>query len=180
MGMRMAGRRYGHGAAVAALLALWACSGGAPADQAVPGATASASDVDTLPAPSSSLDTGPPPAALHPLEGTEWIVVALPGAPPPPPGVRATLVLDREGAVVQGSTGCNTFDGSWQVAGTRLTLGLTSITGRRCDDALARLETDYVEALRRTGSFRLRGDVLELLGEGGVVARLEPRSTTGG
>jgi len=154
--------------ALAVLAVLWACSGEAPAGR---GASA-APEAEALPAPVSSPDTLPPGGALHPLEGTEWIVVELPGAPPPPPGAR--------GSVLRGSTGCNTFDGSWEVAGTRLTLGLTSITDRRCDGGLTRLETDYLEALRRTGSFRLRGDVLELLGESGVVARLEPRGTSGG
>lgn len=162
--------------ALAVLAALWACSGEPSAGR---GASA-APEAEALPAPVSSPDTPPPAGALHPLEETEWIVVELPGAPPPPPGARAMLVLDREGSVLRGSTGCNTFDGSWEVAGTRLTLGLTSITDRRCDGGLTRLETDYLEALRRTGSFRLRGDVLELLGESGVVARLEPRGTSGG
>jgi heat shock protein HslJ len=173
-------RRDGGGLALAALAVLWACSGEAPAGRGASAASEAPPEAEALPAPVSSPDTLPPEGALHPLEGTEWIVVELPGASPPPGGPHATLVLDREGSVIRGSTGCNTFDGSWEVAGTRLTLGLTSITGRQCDGALARLETDYLEALRRTGSFRLRGDVLELLGEAGVVARLEPRGTTGG
>jgi len=110
-----------------------------------------------------------PPEA--PLEGTEWRLVALPGAPDPPPGAHATLVLEREGGLLHGSTGCGGFDGSWEIAGTRLTLGLGAVGGRRCGPVLARLETDYLEALRRSGSFRLRGDTLELLGAEGVVAR---------
>ncbi len=125
-------------------------------------------------------DTLPPPILQHPLEDTEWVLVALPGAPGPPPGAHATLVLDRDGSLLHGSTGCNDFDGSWEIAGTRLTLGVTGITGRGCDAELTRLQTDYIEALRRAGSFRLLGDVLELLGEAGVVARFEPRGTTGG
>ncbi len=108
-----------------------------------------------------------------PLEETEWRLVALPGAPDPPQGARATLVFAHEGGFVRGNTGCNDFDGSWEMAGTRLTLGLGEIGRASCAPEVARLETDYLEALRRAGSYRLRGDTLDLLGAQGVVARFE-------
>lgn len=105
------------------------------------------------------------------MEGTEWVLVTLPGAPPPPPGARATLLMERERSTLSVSSGCNTFDGAYQLVGARLTLGLGERTWARCGPELARLETDYLDALRRTGSYRLRGDTLELLGELGVSAR---------
>ena len=45
-----------------------------------------------------------------------------------------------------------------------------------CGEALMRLEASYLEALRVTGSFRLTGSGLDLVGESGVVARLESGS----
>lgn len=108
------------------------------------------------------------------LEGTEWVLVSLPGAPDPPEGARATLVLDDERGILHGSTGCGTFDGSYQLEGGRLRLGVTGVVPASCADALARLATDYLEALRLTGSWRLRADTLALIGEAGVVARFRP------
>jgi heat shock protein HslJ len=154
-----------------ALVALGACGSGernaAPETSPPVAAGADTSAVE--------IPTAPPGDVFPeaPLEGTEWRLVALPGAPDPPPGALATLVLEHEGGIVRGSTGCNGFDGSWKIAGTRVTLGLGALGTTPCGPELGRLETDYVEALRRAGSYRLRGDTLELLGAQGVVARFE-------
>ena len=156
-------------------LAVLGCAGDEP------GRTRAASD--SLAAATPRADTNavagppigaPPPAAASPeapLEGTEWRLVEMPGAPDPPAGARATLLLEHGGGTVRGSTGCNSFDGAWEIAGTRLSLGLGALGTAACPEALARLEADYLEALRRAGSYRLRGDTLELLGAEGVVAR---------
>lgn len=164
-----------------AVLALWACGGredGRSRPEEVP-LPDSASTGPTASAPSpaeeeGAVETGAAGAAVvpeAPLEGTAWRLVALPGAPDPPPGTHATLVLEPDGGMAHGSTGCVGFDGFWQIAGTRLTLGLGQLAAGRCRTELQRLQTDYVEALRRAGSYRLRGDTLELLGARGVVAR---------
>ena len=107
------------------------------------------------------------------LEGVEWGLVELPGGSGLPSGARATLTLEREGRLLSGSAGCNRFRGVYELAGGLLTLSVTSSTRMACGEALMRLEASYLEALRVTGSFRLTGSRLDLLGESGVVAQLE-------
>lgn len=109
----------------------------------------------------------------RPLEGVEWVLLELPGAPPVPDGVRATLRLDAGSGRAGGSTGCSGWGGSYDTAGTRLRIGVGEVTRMACADPAGRVERDYLEALRVTGSFRVIGDRLELLGEAGVVARFE-------
>ena len=106
-----------------------------------------------------------------PLEGMTWRLVSLPGGEPVPPGSDASLLLDPEERAATGSTGCNRFTGSYTLNGGRLSLGMTATTRMACPPPLVALESDYLEALRLTGSFRVLGDTLELLGENGAVAR---------
>jgi heat shock protein HslJ len=110
------------------------------------------------------------------LEGVEWVLVGLPGGPDVPSEARATLTLGREGGLLSGSTGCNRYRGAYELEGGLLTLSVTGSTRMACGEALMRLEASFLEALRVTGSFRLRGSRLDLLGESGVVARLESGS----
>lgn len=107
------------------------------------------------------------------LEGVEWVLVGLPGGFDIPAGARATLTLEREGRLLSGSTGCNRYSGAYELEGGFLTLSATGSTRMACGEALMRLEASYLEALRATGSFRLNGSRLDLLGESGVVARLD-------
>jgi heat shock protein HslJ len=110
------------------------------------------------------------------LEGVEWVLVELPGGSDIPSGARATLTLGREGRILSGSTGCNRYRGAYELSGGLLTLSVTGSTRVACGEALTGLEASYLEALRVTGSFRLSGSKLELLGESGTVARLESGS----
>jgi heat shock protein HslJ len=64
----------------------------------------------------------------------------------------------------------------YELEGGLLTLSVTGSTRMACGETLTRLEAAYLEALRVTGSFRLTGNRLELLGESGVVATLESGS----
>ena len=108
-----------------------------------------------------------------PLEGTEWRLVDLPGGAPLPDGAHATLLLDPETHASSGSTGCDGFRGAYRLEGGRLTVGVTSLAGQACEESVAALHADYLEALRVTGAYRFREGRLELLGEGGAVARFE-------
>jgi copper homeostasis protein (lipoprotein) len=112
-------------------------------------------------------------AVDRPIEGVDWVLVELPGGSPVPEGGAASLRLDREDRRVSGSTGCNRYDGSYELTGPRLHVDPTAMTRAVCPYAgLAQVERDFLEALRVTGSARVIGDLLELIGERGVVARL--------
>lgn len=111
----------------------------------------------------------------RPLEGTEWVLAEVVGGVEVPGGVEATLVLEPAEGRTHGSSGCNRFTGTYTLAGGRLTFGMGALTRMACAEPLMGLETDYLEALRRVGSWRISGATLELLGEEGPVARLVAR-----
>jgi len=109
----------------------------------------------------------------RPIEGVDWVLVELPGGSPVPEGHVASLRLDREAHRLSGSTGCNRYHGSYELTGPRLHVDPTAMTRAACaGPELAQVERDFLEALRVTGSARVVGEVLELIGEAGVVARL--------
>jgi len=77
------------------------------------------------------------------------------------------LSLDAWGAAA-GSTGCNSFHGSW-IAGLRpsLAFGPLAATMRACDEPLAAQESRFLVALARASAYRLSGSELRLVDEGG-------------
>lgn len=110
-----------------------------------------------------------------PLEGTEWVLTEVVGGVTVPEGADASLVLASMEGRAAGSSGCNRFIGTYDLAGGRITFGMEALTRRACSGPLMDLERDYMEALRLTGSYRLVGATLELLGESGPVARFRAR-----
>lgn len=117
---------------------------------------------------------GAPGTPLPALEGTEWAVTELEGAPPAD-GLEATLTLDRDTRQAAGSGGCAGFTGTYELAGARLTFGTVAAGRAACPaDAMA-FENAYLRALGRVGSYRLTGSTLDLLGEAGAVVRLRAR-----
>ncbi len=109
-----------------------------------------------------------------PLEGTEWTLVELEGALVPE-GVQATLVLEEAGTRASGRSGCNSFAGSYRLAGASLTFGGLASTQRACAGSAMEVESAYFRTLGRVGGYRLTGDGLHLLAEEGVVARFRSR-----
>jgi putative lipoprotein len=107
------------------------------------------------------------------IEGTEWVLSELPGVPRLPLDSRASLMLDPGTRRVTGSTGCNRYAGTYALDGGSLRLSVGALTRMACADALNEVERAWLDALRLTGSWRLSGSTLNLLGEAGTVARLE-------
>ena len=112
----------------------------------------------------------------RPVEGTEWVLVRTAGSALPPPGARATLRFDRETMQALGSTGCGPYTGTYRLVGGELDISPTAVSATTCAAALKQLQSDFLESLRITGSYRVRGDTLELLGESGPVAWLSAAS----
>lgn len=109
-----------------------------------------------------------------PLEGTEWALVELGGAPLPE-GVGATLLLDRDAGRASGSDGCNMFTGPYRLSGASLTFGDVAVTARACAGTVGEVARAYLRVLTRVGGYRLLGAELELLAEEGVVASFRSR-----
>jgi len=108
-----------------------------------------------------------------PLVGTDWRLV---GTPAPAAGTEergAWLLLEDDPERVRGHTGCRPFGGRYAWTGTRLRFqALTASPGDCPGEALHRA---VLEGLAAAGSYRIRGDTLELLGEPGPVLTLAAR-----
>ncbi len=104
------------------------------------------------------------------LTGREWRLVELGGRPAGTgAGDRAATLRLEEGRA-SGFAGCNGFGGGYDADGSRLTFSTLASTRMACEQGM-QLERDYLAALEATRTFRLTPQGLELLGEGGVLAR---------
>jgi heat shock protein HslJ len=110
------------------------------------------------------------------LTGTTWRVVSLKGHEVTPTQGTATLRLDGETRQLSGFTACRAITGMFRWTGTALTFGGIDVGGQTCASQGAGpalgVDAAMLEVLRTTGSYRIRGDTLELMGESGVQARL--------
>ena len=111
---------------------------------------------------------GPVPA----IEGITWKLIELNGKPAPngANGKPATLTLTAAGTRANGYAGCNTFFGSYTLAGSALKFGLLGMSRMACAGSEA-LESAYAKALEATTAQRLSGGKLELLAGTNVVAK---------
>lgn len=102
--------------------------------------------------------------------GREWRLVELNGRPAASGvgGRAATLRLDDGSAA--GFAGCNRFSGGYQLAESRLAFSALASTRMACEQGME-LEREYMTALEAVRSWRMTPQGLELLGEGGVLAR---------
>jgi heat shock protein HslJ len=99
------------------------------------------------------------------LAGTDWRLVSMGRVGAEVPVVSGTSVTLKFGndARVNGSTGCNTFGGGFQVQGDRLTFSQIFSTRRACLDSNAnRQESEYLQALGSANRFRLSSQSLTI------------------
>jgi hypothetical protein len=77
-------------------------------------------------------------------------------------GTTVTLRFGSDGRI-NGSTGCNTYGGGYQVQGDRVTFSQTFSTRRACLDSNAnRQESEYLQALGSANRFRLGSQTLTI------------------
>jgi heat shock protein HslJ len=112
----------------------------------------------------------------------EWYLL-LPGdsqAPGQTGKRQAQLLLDSAHNKVTGFAGCNDFFGPYELSGAALSFGPLATTRKACPGEAAALEAGFLDVLARTQGWRIEGDVLLLLDDGNVLARLEtmPRETS--
>jgi heat shock protein HslJ len=72
-----------------------------------------------------------------------------------------TAVFGEDGTIT-GSAGCNTYNGTYEVSGTDLTIGTLATTMMACEPDVSTQEADYLAALARVTTYSISGDQLEL------------------
>jgi putative lipoprotein len=99
------------------------------------------------------------------LENTYWKAIAIGDRPARVAENIAErhLLLHPAGTQASGSSGCNSFSGSYQLSGDSLRFGKLLSTMRACvDPELNRQERAFLDALGATRSWRVAGDTLVL------------------
>jgi heat shock protein HslJ len=105
------------------------------------------------------------PAANHVggLHGASWRLVSIHGNP-----ALAGGSLRFDDGRLSGSTGCNTFGGTYEQSGASLSIGVGQITLIGCTGPLGKQETAVLAALGKTAAMRTTDTSLTLLGSGGA------------
>ena len=87
------------------------------------------------------------------------------------------IFLDPNGNRLSGSGGCNRLSGTYQLDQQTIRFGPTALTMMACPKGMDR-EKDFMEALGRTRSWKIRGEELELYDqEGKFLARFDAGET---
>jgi heat shock protein HslJ len=105
------------------------------------------------------------------IRGVTWTLVEVNGAPVDTAAMNrpATLLLDEQGHA-SGYGGCNQFGGPYTIDGEELHFGPIAMTRMACPDRMD-VETSYSSVFDATRSWRLSDGMLELIGDGRVIAR---------
>ena len=133
--------------------------------------TAGAGNVAVI--PMVSLEAKKPAAPADPavLAGT-WTAEEI-GGEPRSPGVASFVTLSPDGTL-RGRGGCNSFSGSYEIAGGVLKVGPVAATRRACPPAEMDQEARFFAALEAARGFRMERGLLVLTdAEGKPVARLD-------
>lgn len=116
------------------------------------------------------------------LTGTTWRMTRLWDRDLTTLDGEVTLRLDGEARTLWALTLCESLSGTFRWIGTELRFGGFEIAEDRCagspEDEAAAVDAGVLDAFRTTGSYRIRGDTLELMGENGVLARLVAKGDT--
>ncbi len=101
------------------------------------------------------------PAGKDPLDGTSWVLVGY-GLAAPLPGTRITATFEK--GQISGSSGCNSYGGSYEVKGDSIYLKDIFMTEMACLDPEGVMEQErmYLEYLSGVKTFRLSHGQLQL------------------
>jgi heat shock protein HslJ len=101
------------------------------------------------------------------LEGTKWQLQALEGVSP---AAQVIITADFNDGRVSGSSGCNSYGAAYTTKDGKLTLDSVAVTEMACEDVEAmRAEQDFLQFLGQVRKFKLDGDRLDLMDDGGTV-----------
>jgi heat shock protein HslJ len=108
-----------------------------------------------------------PTSEAPPLDGTAWVLSALPGRPL---RTDATATLSFEAGRAQGSDGCNRFGIPYTTKGSTIDLSGTGMsTQMACPPDVMKQAGAFMDALRNAKTYRVAEGQLQLLGAGGAV-----------
>jgi heat shock protein HslJ/uncharacterized lipoprotein YbaY len=116
----------------------------------------------------------PVDAGAQQLQGGTWVVHDINGAAPVEKS-RVTLSFGQDGRV-SGSSSCNSYSGSYKIAGENLTIGQTIGTMKACATPLMNQEQAFLGILRGVQRFEIRPDgtlVLQAADKRSIAARRE-------
>lgn len=85
------------------------------------------------------------------------------------PGTKPTLEFSDEGRV-HGTSGCNLFNGSFEVNGQKLSFDGFMQTLMACDEATMQQEFSYMKLLADTQSYSITGDTLTIVTSNGSLS----------
>lgn len=116
--------------------------------------------------------TVPPGADAAGIEGIQWYLTAVGGAPVSPMAddKRPHILLDPAENQVRGFAGCNHFFGSYELDGPSLKFAPLGSTRMACPDLETGLETSVFEALESTSQWKKSDGELLLLDGDTVLA----------
>lgn len=122
----------------------------------------------------------PPPAPANPLAGTRWNVVQFntgAGISTLIGGSRINVEFGGNGQVT-GNSGCNTFSGSYQVNGNRLSVGQLGGGMMNCPEpeGVMQQEAEFLTTLQSAATFRIDGNRLEIQNGAGQIAVIANRA----
>lgn len=112
------------------------------------------------------------PAVAKKIEGREWRVQNVNGLPVT--GERA-LTLRLQGKVASGSSGCNSFTGSYKIKSERIEFGPLAGTRKACAPAVMEQEARYLSILAAARSYTRYGNgSLSIITPDGRAVRFAP------
>lgn len=112
------------------------------------------------------------PATAASLTGTKWTATGINNGKQAVSSLVADTNVTAEfgdDGTIAGNAGCNNYNGPYTVDGKDLSFGELATTKKLCEDAVNSQETAYLNALKATTTFTIRGGTLELRDDEGAL-----------
>jgi len=109
----------------------------------------------------------PPTPTRSPLIGVNWRLANMNMNELIPAGLQITAVFDENGRV-NGSSGCNTYSGSYTASGNNLSIGPLSGTNILCDEATMQIESKFLNLFQSAATYNISGNGLVIFNSSGL------------
>jgi heat shock protein HslJ len=107
------------------------------------------------------------------LNGTAWTLISIDNSPPIG---SAAVTVEFTGGQIGGSSGCNSFSGSYKVQGGKITTDAIAMTLMACaDPRLMEQEQTYLGYLQNTPTFKISAGQLQIIRSDGKVLMFKPK-----